>query len=73
MDKLVVKEFIQHEMNVTNLKNELQELLTNEKRIAELKQDYADLKNLLSEKGRDGYRDASAKAAQLIHDFTLRK
>jgi len=68
MDKLVVKEFIQHEMNVTNLKNELQELLTNEKRIAELKKDYSDLKNLLSEKG-----NASAKAAQLIHDFSLRK
>jgi len=68
MDKLVVKEFIQHEMNVTNLKNELHELLTNEERIAELKKDYADLKNLLSEKG-----NASAKAAQLIHDFTLRK
>jgi len=68
MDKLVVKELIQHEMNVTNLKNELQELLTNEKRIAELKKDYSDLKNLLSEKG-----NASAKAAQLIHDFSLRK
>jgi len=68
MDKLVVKEFIQDEMNVTNLKNELHELLTNEERIAELKKDYADLKNLLSEKG-----NASAKAAQLIHDFTLRK
>jgi lipid-A-disaccharide synthase len=68
MDKLVVKELIQHEMNVTNLKNELQELLTNEKRIDELKKDYSDLKNLLSEKG-----NASAKAAQLIHDFSLRK
>ena len=68
MDKLVVKEFIQHEMNVTNLKSELQELLTNEKRITDLKKDYADLKNILSEKG-----NASSKAAQLIHDFTLRK
>ena len=68
MDKLVVKELIQHEMNVTNLKNELQELLTNEKRIAELKKDYSDLKDLLSEKG-----NASARAAQLIHDLSLRK
>lgn len=68
MDKLVVKEFIQHEMNVTNLKNELQELLTNEKRIDELKKDYTDLKNILSEKG-----NASLKAAQLIHNFTLEK
>ena len=68
MDKLVVKEFIQHEMNVKNLEQELHELLTNEKRISELKKDYADLKNLLSEKG-----NASSKAAQLIHNFTLGK
>jgi lipid A disaccharide synthetase len=68
MDKLVVKELIQHDMNVKNLEHELHELLTNEKRITELKKDYADLKNILSEKG-----NASSKAAQLIHDFTLRK
>jgi lipid-A-disaccharide synthase len=73
MDKLVVKELIQHDMNVKNLEHELHELLTNEKRITELKKDYADLKNILSEKGPDGYRDASAKAAQLIHEFTLKK
>ena len=30
MDKLVVKELIQHELNVKNLEHELQELLTNE-------------------------------------------
>ena len=68
MDKLVVKELIQHDMNVKNLEHELHELLTNEKRLTELKKDYADLKELLSQKG-----NASAKAAQLIHDFTLRK
>ena len=68
MDKLVVKELIQHDMNVKNLLLELQELLTNEQRILQLKKDYADLKNLLSEKG-----NASAKAAQLIYNFTLRK
>ena len=68
MDKLVVKELIQHDMNVKNLEHELQELLTNEKRINELKKDYTDLKNILSEKG-----NASSKAAQLTHDFTLRK
>lgn len=68
MDKLVVKEFIQHEMNVTNLTNELQELLTNHKRISELKKDYADLKDLL---GRQG--NASSEAAQLICDYTLEK
>jgi len=68
MDKLVVKELIQHDMNVKNLEHELHELLTNEQRISQLKKDYTDLKNILSEKG-----NASAKAAQLIHDFTLRK
>ena len=68
MDKLVVKELIQHDMNVKNLEHELHELLTNEKRISDLKKDYADLKDLLSEKG-----NASSKAAQLIYNFTLRK
>jgi lipid-A-disaccharide synthase len=68
MDKLVVKELIQHDMNVKNLQHELHELLTNEKRITELKKDYADLKKILGEKG-----NASSKAAQLIHDLTLRK
>ena len=68
MDKLVVKELIQHNMNVKNIEQELNELLTNEKRISDLKKDYADLKNLLSEKG-----NASSKAAQLICNFTLRK
>jgi len=68
MDKLVVKELIQHDMNVKNLEHELHELLTNEKRLTELKKDYAELKNILSEKG-----NASSKAAQLIHDFTLGK
>jgi len=68
MDKLVVKELIQHDMNVKNLEHELHELLTNEKRIAEMKKDYSDLKDLLSEKG-----NASARAAQLIHDLSLRK
>ena len=68
MDKLVVKELIQHNMNVKNLEHELHELLTNEERVAGLKKDYADLKNILSEKG-----NASAKAAQLIFDFTSEK
>jgi lipid-A-disaccharide synthase len=68
MDKLVVKELIQHDMNVKNLEHELHELLTNEKRIAELRKNYADLKNILSEKG-----NASSKAAQLTYAFSLKK
>ena len=68
MDKLVVKELIQHDMNVKNLEHELHELLTNEQRISQLKKDYADLKNILNEKG-----NASVAAARLIHDFTSAK
>jgi lipid-A-disaccharide synthase len=64
MDKLVVKELIQHDLTVENLKHELLELLTNEKRISEMKQDYAELKRILSEGG-----NASAKAARSIVDF----
>ncbi len=65
MDKLVVKELIQHDMNAKNLEHELHELVSNEKRIAEMKKDYADLKNILSQEG-----NASAKAAQLVYNFT---
>ena len=68
MDKLVVKELIQHDMNVKNLEHELHQLLTNEERIAQLKKDYPDLKNKLSEQG-----NASAKAAQIVFNFTLGK
>jgi lipid-A-disaccharide synthase len=64
MDKLVVKELIQDDMTVENLKDELQELLTNEERKVQLQNDYAALKNLLSEGG-----NASAKAAQSIVHF----
>ena len=64
MDKLVVKELIQHDMNVKNLERELHELLTDATRISQLKKDYADLRNLLSQKG-----NASAKAAEAITNF----
>jgi lipid-A-disaccharide synthase len=64
MDKLVVKELIQHDMTVENLKTELNELLTNKERISKLQQDYADLKKLLSKGG-----NASAKAARSIFTF----
>jgi lipid-A-disaccharide synthase len=73
MDKLVVKELIQHEMNVKNLTHELHELLTNETRIGQLKRDYAELKTKLTQSGPDGDRDASAKAARLVYNFTSGK
>ena len=64
MDRLVVKELIQNDLTVHNLKHELHELLTNEKRIDELKKDYAELKQILSEGG-----NASAKAARSMVHF----
>ena len=64
MDKEVVKELIQGELNVENLKRELSQILTNETRIAEIKKDYADLKKILSEGST-----ASSKAAASILRF----
>lgn len=64
MDKLVVKELIQDDMTAKNLKKELQELLTNETRKAELQKDYSALKKILSEGG-----NASSKAAHSIVHF----
>ena len=64
MNKEVVKELIQHDLTVENLKHELHELLTNEIRIRQIKEDYSDLKNLLSQGG-----NASANAAKIIYEF----
>jgi len=69
MNKQVVKELIQHDLTIDNLRRELQELLTNRDRIAEMKRDYAELKKTLSENSDDTYRSASAKAARSIVDF----
>lgn len=64
MDKLVVKELIQQELTPQNLRAELNELLNNESRQQQLRQDYAGLKKLLGEGG-----NASAKAATSIVRF----
>ncbi|MCO5236386.1 MAG: lipid-A-disaccharide synthase [Chitinophagaceae bacterium] len=64
MDKPVVKELIQHDLTVANLKAELQDLLTNQDRIHNLEKDYTALKALLSEGGH-----ASANAAKAISNF----
>jgi lipid-A-disaccharide synthase len=64
MDKQVVKELIQNELNTENLKYELTQLLSNESRIAQIKNDYAALEQLLSQGG-----NASAKAARAIIQF----
>ncbi len=67
MDKFIVKELIQNELTVENLQQELSLILTDNKRIAEIKNDYANLKKLLSEGG-----NASAKAAKSIYNFLER-
>ncbi len=61
MDKEVVKELIQNELTVDNLKYELEQLLTNKTKQQQLQKDYADLKILLSAGGH-----ASANAAKSI-------
>jgi lipid-A-disaccharide synthase len=64
MDKPVVKELIQNEFTVANLKTELDAILHNEDRRRQLEKDYALLKQKLGEKG-----NASANAAQSIYRF----
>ncbi len=64
MDREVVKELIQDELTVENLKQELNILLTDEKKQQQLKEDYAALKSLLSQGGH-----ASSNAAESIYRF----
>jgi lipid-A-disaccharide synthase len=64
MDKLVVKELIQNDLTVENLKQELSAILTDKEKIAVLKNNYTALKNLLGQGG-----NASAKAAASITNF----
>lgn len=66
MDKLVVKELIQNDMTVENLRIELLELLENKERQAQIQQDYNALKALLSLGG-----NASQKAAKSIYNFVV--
>lgn len=61
MDKLVVKELIQHELTTVNLINELTKILKDEVYNQRIRKDYKTLKALLSEEG-----DASARAAAHI-------
>ncbi len=63
MDKVVVKELIQEELTVDNLKRELNLLLHDSSRKTQLRQDYSDLRMLLSRGGH-----ASANAARIITD-----
>ena len=64
MDKEVVKELIQEQMNVENVTRELTRILKDQDEINTMKDDYADLKKLLSEGGQ-----ASKKAAKSVVEF----
>ena len=64
MDKEVVKELIQHELTVENLTKELNAILFDNKKKKQISDDYAALKNLLSQGG-----NASANAAKSIYKF----
>jgi lipid A disaccharide synthetase len=64
MDKLVVKELIQDEMNATNLIAELEDLLVNTQRQQQIMEDYTALKHKLTQGG-----NASEKAAKSIFEF----
>jgi len=67
MEKPVVKELIQNDLNLKNLERELFTILSDEKRIAEIKNDYSVLKKLLSEGG-----NASANTAKSIFTFVAK-
>lgn len=65
MDRLVVKELIQDDLNEKNLIHELNLLLTDKATQQRLKTDYSELKNKL------GVSGASSRAAKIIADFLV--
>ena len=67
MDKPVVKELIQDEMNVENIVTELEKLLWDETARINIQKDYSDLRRLLSQEG-----NASEKAAGIIVDYAFK-
>ena len=68
MDRPIVKEFIQDEMNVNNLKQELEKLLGDEEYRDRIAADYLELIDKLQKGGK-----ASEKAARLIWEFLQEK
>jgi len=63
MDRVVVKELIQDQLNTSNLKRELDLILKSPQERQRIFSDYSELKHLLGDKG------ASKKAAQLINEY----
>lgn len=70
MDKKVVSELIQNELNVENLSHELNLLLKNEQKISQLKADYLELRTILSKEGNASTRAASSILQMLEKGIT---
>jgi lipid-A-disaccharide synthase len=68
MDRPVVKELIQDEMNVKNIVSELKKLISDQPTRARIHKDYTELRELLSQGG-----NASEKAAEQIVNFVKGK
>ena len=68
MDKKVVTELIQHEMNADNIIRELNLLLHDAAKKEQMRKDYTALKQLLQQGG-----NASEKAARIIFDFSSQR
>jgi lipid-A-disaccharide synthase len=64
MDKEVVKELIQQDLTVFNVAKELELVLTNPLKQAQLNADYTALKDQLSQGG-----NASANAAKVVYEM----
>lgn len=68
MDREVVKELIQHELNTANIITELKKITEDQQVIRQMNDDYNQLRNLLAEGG-----NASEKAARSIARFLRSK
>ncbi len=66
MDKQVITELIQNDFNINTLKKEFEKITQNELFRSQLKDEYQQLKIKLGGKG------ASAKTAQLIHEYLIK-
>ncbi len=66
MDKEVVKELIQNDLTPENITSELKKILFDPVKKERIKEDYGQLKQLLSEGG-----NASKNAAESIYDFVM--
>ena len=60
MDRLLIKEFLQYDMTVENVKNELNKLLHDNNHISQMKNNFAEMREVLGGKG------ASERTAEII-------